>query len=122
MFDDATAILDSALDGDGAAVARTIDTVVERSGLDGAYGMAWCLAATLLGEEVPVGGCSLEFPDIDEAEYDTRWVARFVSAYANHDQDTGEALFGAAVADGQLPECLQTLAGSTLATLRSRAG
>ncbi|KXK58132.1 hypothetical protein E1091_14945 [Micromonospora fluostatini] len=120
MLDDATAILDSALDGDGAAVAKAIDTVVDRSGLAGAYGVAWCLAATMVGDELPAGGCALEFPGIDQAGYDTRWVARFVSAYANQDLDTGEALFGAAVADGQLPDCLLTLAGSTVATLRTR--
>ena len=47
-------------------------------------------------------------------------AARFVSAYANADPPTGEALFGAALADGQLSECLMTLAGSTIATLRQR--
>jgi hypothetical protein len=47
-------------------------------------------------------------------------VARFVSAYANADSRTGEALFGAAMADGKLSECLMTLAGSTIATLRQR--
>ena len=46
--------------------------------------------------------------------YDARWVARFVSAYANADTPTGEALFGAAMADGQLSTCLMTLAGSTV--------
>ena len=50
-----------------------------------------------------------------------RWVARFVSAYMNGDFPTGEALFGAAIADGQLPDCLLALAGSTVATLRHRA-
>ncbi len=47
-------------------------------------------------------------------------MARFVSAYANADTPTGEALFGAAMADGQLSECLMTLAGSTVATLKRR--
>jgi hypothetical protein len=120
-LDDAAAVLHSALAGDGAAVAGTFDRVVDRSGLAGAYGVAWCLAAAMVGE-VPAaaGGAALDFPGIDEAAYDTRWVARFVSAYANADADTGEALFGAAVADGLLPDCLLTLAGSTAATLRSR--
>lgn len=120
-LDDATAVLRSALAGDGNAVAGAFDAVVDRSGLAGAYGVAWCLAATMVGEPVPPGTCALDFPGIDEAGYDTRWVARFVSAYANADDDTGEALFGAAAADGLLPECLLTLAGSTVATLRSRA-
>ncbi|MEV4479904.1 hypothetical protein AB0J98_09350 [Micromonospora coxensis] len=120
-FDDATAVLRSALAGDGDAVVGTFDAVVDRSGLEGAYGVAWCLAATMVGDPPPCGTAALDFPGIDEARYDARWVARFVSAYANHDADTGEALFGAAAADGLLPECLLTLAGSTVATLRSRA-
>jgi hypothetical protein len=62
----------------------------------------------------------LDFPGLDDAGYDARWVAWFVSAYANEDHRTGTALFGAAVADGRLPECLRTLAGSAVATLRRR--
>ncbi|NES14411.1 MULTISPECIES: hypothetical protein [Micromonospora] len=120
-LDDATAVLRSALAGDGDAVVGTFDAVVDRSGLAGAYGVAWCLAAAMVGDDAPTGGAALDFPGIDQAAYDTRWVARFVSAYANDDADTGEALFGAAVADGLLPDCLLTLAGSTVATLRSRA-
>jgi hypothetical protein len=121
-LDDATAVLRSALAGDGDAVVGTFDAVVDRSGVEGAYGVAWCLAATMVGTAPPPGTCALDFPGIDQAGYDTRWVARFVSAYANRDADTGEALFGAAMADGLLPDCLLTLAGSTVATLRSRAG
>ncbi|TDC37911.1 hypothetical protein [Micromonospora sp. KC213] len=121
-LDDAAAVLRSALSGDGDAVVGTFDAVVDRSGLAGAYGVAWCLAATMVGDPPPPGTCALDFPGIEDAGYDTRWVARFVSAYANHDVDTGEALFGAAVADGLLPDCLLTLAGSTVATLRSRVG
>ncbi|MGK5737510.1 hypothetical protein [Micromonospora sp. URMC 103] len=120
-FDDATAVLRSALAGDGDAVVGRFDEVVDRSGLAGAYGVAWCLAATMVGDPAP-GSCALDFPGIEEAGYDARWVARFVSAYANRDADTGQALFGAAAADGQLPDCLLTLAGSTIATLRSRRG
>ncbi|SCE85030.1 hypothetical protein [Micromonospora mirobrigensis] len=119
-LDDAAAVLRSALSGDGDGVVGTFDAVVDRSGLAGAYGVAWCLAATMLGDAPATTGAALDFPGIDQAGYDTRWVARFVSAYANHDADTGEALFGAAVADGLLPDCLLTLAGSTVATLRSR--
>lgn len=121
-FDDAAAVLSSALDGDQDAVVGAFDAVVDRAGLSGAYGVAWCLAATMVGDAPPDSGAALEFPGIEQAEYDTRWVARFVSAYANRDVPTGEALFGAAVADGLLPDCLLTLAGSTIATLRSRAG
>ena len=44
-----------------------------------------------------------------------------ISAYVNADPGTGEALFGAALADGQLPACLVALAGSTVATLQRRA-
>ncbi|BCJ59217.1 hypothetical protein Jiend_26390 [Micromonospora endophytica] len=121
MLDDANAILRSALDGDSEAVTGTFDAVVDRDGLAGAYGVAWCLAATMVGDPVPSGTCALDFPGIEQAEYDARWVARFVSAYANADLDTAEALFGAAAADGLLPECLLTLAGSAVATLRHRA-
>ena len=77
-------------------------------------------AATLVGDEVSPSFAALEFPGIEQARYDARWVARFVSAYANADTPTGQALFGAAMADGQLSECLVTLAGSTVATLRRR--
>ncbi|GIF48072.1 hypothetical protein DFJ67_2034 [Asanoa ferruginea] len=119
--DDAAQVLRLALDGDSDAVVDAFDAVVDRSGVVGAYDVAWCLAATMVGEGVPVGRWTLDFPDIDEAGYDTRWVARFVSAYANSDASTGEALFGAALADGQLPECLLTLAGSAVATLRRRS-
>jgi hypothetical protein len=73
-----------------------------------------------LGEAAPGAFATLDFPDIDQARYDARWVARFVSAYANADASTGVALFGAAMADGHLSECLLTLASSTVATLRRR--
>lgn len=119
-FDDAAAVLRCALAGDCDAVVGTFDAVVDRSGVVGAYEVAWCLAATMVGDGVPSGTWTLDFPGIDEAGYDARWVARFVSAYANSDVDTGEALFGAAMADGQLPDCLLTLAGSAVATLRRR--
>ncbi|MEV4623063.1 hypothetical protein AB0J74_30680 [Asanoa sp. NPDC049573] len=119
--DDAAQVLRLALDGDSDAVVNAFDAVVDRSGVVGAYDVAWCLAATMVGDGVPAGRWTLDFPDIDEAGYDTRWVARFVSAYANSDASTGEALFGAALADGQLPECLLTLAGSAVATLRRRS-
>jgi hypothetical protein len=118
--DDAAQVIQLALSGDSDAVVGAFDAVVDRAGVVGAYDVAWCLAATMVGDDVPVGRWTLDFPGIDEAGYDTRWVARFVSAYANSDVDTGEALFGAAIADGQLPECLLTLAGSAVATLRRR--
>jgi hypothetical protein len=118
-FEDASLVLDHALAGDDAAVAGTLDAVVKR---DGAYEMALCLAGALVGDGVREGAWQLEFPGIDQAGYDARWVARFISAYVNQDGLTGEALFGAAVADGRLPECLMTLAGSTAATLRRRLG
>ncbi|GAB2579397.1 hypothetical protein Aab01nite_55190 [Paractinoplanes abujensis] len=114
-------MLQSALSGDSDAVVGTFDSVVDRSGIVGAYDVAWCLAATMVGQ-VPSGGAwTLDFPGIDDARYDKRWVARFISAYANSDIATAEALFGAAIADGQLPDCLLALAGSTVATLRHRA-
>jgi hypothetical protein len=121
-FEDAALVLQSALAGDTDAVVGTFDAVVDRAGVAGAYDVAWCLAATMVGDGVPGGAWTLDFPGIDEAEYDARWVARFVSAYVNQDASTGAALFGAAIADGQLPECLLTLAGSAVATLRRRGG
>lgn len=120
-LDDARALLNSALAGDSEAVVKTFDAVVDRAGVAGAYEVAWALAATMVGTEVPQGPWTLDFPGIEQAAYDARWVARFVSAYANSDADTGEALFGAALADGQLPDCLLTLVGSAVATLRRRA-
>ncbi len=121
-YDDAATILRMALEDDPAAVTGTFDAVVDRSGVAGAFDVAVCLAATMVGADLACGPWSLDFPDIDEASYDARWVARFVSAYANADPSTGEALFGAALADGQLPACLLALAGSAVATLRRRAG
>ena len=120
-FDDAAQVLHCALTGDSDAVVGTLDAVVDRSGVVGAYDVAWCLAAAMVGGDVPRGGTwTLEFPGIDDASYDKRWVARFVSAYANDDVPTGTALFTVALVDGRLSECLMTLAGSTVATLRRR--
>jgi hypothetical protein len=121
ILDDAAAVLRSALVGDTAAVEGAFDAVLDRSGVVGAYDVAWCLAAAMVPAETPGGSWTLDFPGIEQARYDARWVARFVSAYANSDVPTAEALFGAALADGQLPDCLLTLAGSAGATLRRRA-
>ncbi len=120
-YRDAELVLRSALGEDREALAGTFNEVVDRAGVSGAYDVAVCLAATMVGEDARPGGWILEFPDIDEVAYDARWVARFVSAYVNSDPSMGRALFGAALADGQLPDCLVTLAGSTVATLRRRA-
>jgi hypothetical protein len=120
VYADAAHILRSALAGDSDQVVETFDAVVDRAGLAAAYDVAWCLAATMVGDDLPQGAWTLDFPGIDEAGYDKRWVARFVSAYVNADLSTGAALFGAAVEDGYLPECLLTLAGSAVATLRHR--
>jgi hypothetical protein len=122
VYCDAAAVLDSALRGDAAGVTGAFDAAVDKRGVRGAYDLARCLAATLVGTNAPRRFATLDFPDIEQAGYDTRWVARFVSACANADEPTGEALFGAALADGRLSECLLTLAGSTVATLRHRAG
>ena len=121
MYADAALVLDSALAGDSDGVVGTFDAVVDRAGMTAAYDVAWCLAATMVGSDVPHGAWTLDFPGIDEAGYDARWVARFVSAYVNADASTGAALFGAAIEDGKLPDCLLTLAGSAVATLRRRA-
>jgi hypothetical protein len=120
VYQDAVAILDSALRGDRDGVVGRFEAAVNRGGLRSAYDVACCLAATMVGEPASAGFAALDYPDIERARYDARWVARFVSAYANADTPTGEALFGAAMADGWLAECLTTLAGSTVATLRRR--
>jgi hypothetical protein len=145
VYRDAALVIDSALRGDRAGVVGAFDAAVNGGGVRGAFEGACCLAATLVGDG-PGGGpggpggqrrlggrgapggrsaaapgfAVLDFPGIDQARYDARWVARFVSAYANSDTPTGEALFGAAMVDGQLSECLLTLAGSTVATLKRR--
>ena len=119
--DDVALVLRSALAGDRDGVVDTFDEVVHRKGVGGAYDVAWELAAATVGGGLARGPWRLEFPGIEEAAYDTRWVARFLSAYANADSSTGAALFGAAIADGKLPQCLLTLVGSAIATLRRRA-
>ena len=119
--DDAAAVLSSAFDGDGDAVAGAFDKAVDRGGVDAAYDVAWRLAGAMVGDGLERGPWRLEFPDIDNAHYDARWVARFISAYVNEDEPTGVALFSAALADGMLSECLLMLAGSTAATLRRRS-
>jgi len=101
-------------------VVEVFDAAASRGGMPAACEVAWRLAATMVGEPVADGPWRLEFPDIDKASYDTRWVARFVSAYVNDDTPTARALFATADVDGQLPQCLMTLAGSTVATLRRR--
>jgi hypothetical protein len=120
VYEDAAAVLDSALRGDRDAVVGAFDAAAHRGSPRGAYELAWCLAGTLIGDAQPAGFVALDFPDIEQAGYDARWVARFVSAYANGDPPTAKALFDAAIADEQLSECLLMLAGSTVATLRRR--
>lgn len=118
--DDAALVLQSALAGDGDAVVSAFDAVVDRRGMSAAYDVAWRLAGEMVGDGIATGPWRLDFPDIEDAPYDTRWVARFVSAYANGDASTASALFTVALVDGRLSECLLTLAGSTVATLRRR--
>ena len=121
---DVESVISYALDGDADGVLGTVNALVRRHGVGAAYGVARGLAAAMIGDDTPATGSAfwaLDFPEIDTAGYDARWVARFVSAYVNADDRTGAALFGAAVADGQLDTCLAALAGSTVATLRRRA-
>ena len=119
-YDDAALILGLAVSGDHEIVSDVLDDLIIWKGVSGTFEVAVCLAATMIGDAARPGGAALDYPGIDAASYDTRWVARFVSAYVNADRPMGEALFGAAVADGQLPACMATLTGSTIATLRSR--
>ncbi|GAA4244176.1 hypothetical protein [Dactylosporangium darangshiense] len=119
-YQDAAQVLESALAGDEDAVANTFDSVVDRRGMSAAYDVAWRLAGEMVGDNLVRGPWRLEFPDIDDANYDQRWVARFVSAYANEDEPSATALFTVALVDGKLEECLLTLAGSAVATLKRR--
>lgn len=120
-FRDAADVLDSALAGHREAVVDRLDAVVNQAGLGGAYDVAWCLAAAATGPDLARGVWRLEFPGIESATYEAKWVARFISAYANADPSTGAALMHAARADGHLTDCLLTLAGSAAASLRHRA-
>jgi hypothetical protein len=122
VLDDVALVLRSALTGDGDGVVDAFDKAATRDGVVGAYEVAWSLAGATVGDGIALGPWRLEFPGIDEATYDKRWVARFLSAYANADEASAEALFSAAMADGKLPQCLMTLAGSAVATLRHRDG
>ena len=119
-YQDAAQVLQSALAGDEDAVVHTFDSVVDRRGMSAAYDVAWRLAGEMVGDNLARGPWRLDFPDIDDANYDKRWVARFVSAYVNEDVTSATALFTVALVDGKLPECLLTLAGSAVATLKRR--
>jgi hypothetical protein len=121
IYQDAAVVLELALSGDRDGVTGAVDAVVHRGGVRGAYDLACSLAAVLVGDAPAAGFATLEFPSIEKARYDARWVARFVTAYVNADTPTGEALFSTAMADGYLSECLMTLAGTTVETLRRRA-
>jgi hypothetical protein len=121
-LEDVALVLRSALAGDGDGVVDAFDKAATRGGVSAKYDLAWSLAGATVGDHLACGPWRLDFPGIDEATYDKRWVARFLSAYANADEPTAEALFGAAIADGKLPQCLMTLAGSLVATLRRRDG
>ncbi|WP_338090478.1 hypothetical protein [Planosporangium thailandense] len=122
LFDDVALVLRSALAGDGDGVVNAFNKATTRAGVVGAYEVAWSLAGATVGDDIALGPWRLDFPGIEEAAYDKRWVARFLSAYANADEAIAEALFGAAIADGKLPQCLLTLAGSAIATIRHRDG
>jgi hypothetical protein len=117
---DAAQVLGWALAGDEDAVVHTFDSVMDRRGMSAAYDVAWRLAGEMVGDNLARGPWRLDFPDIDDANYDKRWVARFVSAYLNEDVSSATALFTVALVDGKLPECLLTLAGSAVATLKRR--
>jgi hypothetical protein len=119
-YRDAEEVLRRALAGEGEAVAGTFESVLHRAGVAGAYDVAWCLAASTVGAGLRRGAWTLDFPGIEQAVYEARWVARFLSAYANRDSATGSALCEAAAADGNLGDCLLTLAGSAAATIRRR--
>lgn len=117
---DAAEVLRSAFAGDGAGVVGAFQTTCHRGGVDAACELAWRLAGAVVGDRLMAGPWRLEFPDIEQAAYDARWVARFLSAYVNADQPTAAALFRAAQVDGKLEACLLMLAGSAVATMKRR--
>ena len=119
---DAAQVLRSAFAGDGAGVVGAFETTADRGGADAALALAWRLAAAMVGDGLAAGPWRLDFPDIEHAAYDARWVARFLSAYANADRSTAAALFRAAQVDGKLEACLLMLAGSAVATMKRRPG
>ncbi len=110
--------------GDLDGAMRAIDDILAGYGPWGAYGVAQCLVEEMVGDRLAspdeAGFWTLDFPGIDDAAYDLRWAARFISAYVNADDATGEALYRSAIADGRLRDCLGTLVGSTVATMRHR--
>lgn len=118
----AAEMLDRAIAGEDDEAAGACRAALGTAGTAGAYDMGWWLASAALGTRVARGGWRLDFPQVDEAPYETRWVARFLSAYANADIATAAALIRVADADGQLACCLSTLAASAAATLRRRHG
>jgi len=119
---DAAEVLRSAFAGDGAGVVGAFEITAESGGVDAACALAWRLAAATVGDRLAAGPWRLEFPDIEHAAYDARWVARFISAYVNADRSTAAALFRAAQLDGKLEACLLMLAGSAVATMKRRPG
>jgi hypothetical protein len=62
VYDDAAAIIDSVLRGDPDGVVGTFDAAVSRNGLQSAYDVAWCLAATMVAEMRPAGFVTLDYP------------------------------------------------------------
>jgi hypothetical protein len=117
---DAAQVLRSAFAGDGAGVVGAFESTVDRGGVDAACALAWGLAAAMVGDRLAAGPWRLEFPEIEHAAYDARWVARFISAYVNADEPTANALFRAAQVDGKLEACVLMLAGSAVATMKRR--
>lgn len=117
---DTTQILAYAADGHRpTAVAQAVTAVIKRSSPERAYDVALAMVGTMLADQRQ-RQCSLDYPGIEQAPYDLRWTAQFVSTYANADAAMTVALFDAAAADGQLVNCLSTLAASTAATIRRR--
>src|SRR5437763_16947531 len=104
-YDDAEKVLRLALCDDPEAVAGTFDAVVSRSGMGGAYDVAVCLVATMVGLRVPSGTCWLEFVRKQDAVYFTRLWLLLISAYLNSDTRIGKVLFEARMVVGMLRAC-----------------
>jgi hypothetical protein len=114
------AVLAAGVAGDLAGAMRSVDEIVAEHGAWGAYDLAGAMVAELVSELRPADEdmfWTLDFPGIESASYDVRWVARFISSYVNGEEDMSRALYEAAIAEGEFQSCLGTLVSSTLAVL-----
>ncbi|MBG6139467.1 hypothetical protein [Longispora fulva] len=115
------AVLAAGVVGDLDGAMRSVDEIVAEHGAWAVYDLAGAIVTEMLGDfRQPEDAefWTLDFPGIESAGYDLRWVARFISAHANGEEDTARALYRAAVNDEEIRPCLGALVTSAIATLR----